>query len=53
MTSAVRAGTEVAGLSVLAQHFLNEGLPDTERGGDLLDGGVAALDRRDDLLPQV
>jgi hypothetical protein len=44
LPDAVRAGPEVAGLSVL---------PDAERGGDLVDGGVAALDGRDDLLPQV
>jgi hypothetical protein len=38
---------------VLAQHLLDEGLPDAEGGGDLFNSRVATLDRRDDLLPQV
>ncbi|HST52107.1 MAG TPA: hypothetical protein VLJ61_08860 [Pyrinomonadaceae bacterium] len=53
LPAAVRAGSQVSGLPVLSEHLLEEGLADAERGGDLLNGGVAALDRRDDLLPQV
>ena len=52
LPAAVRAWAEVAGLAVLAQHLLDEGLPDAEGGGDLFDGRVAALDRRDHSLPQ-
>src|ERR1700760_2278741 len=48
LAAAVRAGSQVAGLSVLAEHLLDEGEADAERGGDLFDGRVAALDRRND-----
>lgn len=53
LPAAVRARAKVARLTVLAQHLLNEGLAHAERGGDFFDSRVAALDRRDHLLPKV
>jgi hypothetical protein len=53
VAAAVRARAEVAGLAELAEHLLDEGLPDAEGGRDFFNGGVAALDRRDDFLPEV
>jgi hypothetical protein len=49
----VREQAEVAGLPVLSERPLDEGLPDTESGGDLFNDGVAMLDGGDNFLPQV
>ena len=51
VSAAVRQRAEVAPLPVLAEHLLDEGLADAEACGHLFEGGVAALDCGDDLLP--
>jgi hypothetical protein len=53
LPAAMRSWAEVAAIAVLAKHLLDEGLPDAERGGDLFNGRVAALDGGDNFLPEV
>jgi hypothetical protein len=53
LPAAMRAWSQVAALAVLAQHLLDEGLPDAESSGDLFNRRVAALDGGDNFLPQV
>jgi hypothetical protein len=50
LTAAVRAGREVAALTPLPEHLLDEGGADAEAGGDLGDGAFPLLVGGDDPL---
>jgi len=49
-SAAVRMLCQVAGLSMLAEHLLDEGLSDTKAHGNLSDGIMALLVSVDDAL---